>query len=136
MGTPKGTLALMPLTKIDELFTFLKEAKYFRALDLHSGYYHIKLDKESIPKSTFTTVFGKIKILRLLFALSQGSDFLLHLAYFDLFRLDNASTQGQGSVYLAFLDNILIYSKTEKEHLQMLDKAFKHLLKIELSKCL
>ena len=35
--------------KIDELFTFLKGAKYFTALDLHSGYHHIKLDEESIP---------------------------------------------------------------------------------------
>ena len=40
---------------------------------------------------------------------------------------------------MAYLDDILIYSRTEKEHLEMLDKAFKHLLKaglkIKLSKC-
>ena len=33
-GTKKGPLALMPLLKIDELFTLLKGAKYFIALDL------------------------------------------------------------------------------------------------------
>ena len=41
---------------------------------------------------------------------------------------------------MAYLDDSLIYSRTEKEHLEMLDKAFKHLLKaglkIRLSKCL
>ena len=49
-GTKTGTFALMPLLKIDELFALLKGAKYFIALDLHSGYYHTKLDKELSPK--------------------------------------------------------------------------------------
>ena len=46
--------------------------------------------------------------------------------------------QGQGLGYMAYLDDILLYSRIEKEHLEMLDKAFKHLLKailkIKLSK--
>ena len=33
-GTKKGTLTLMPLPKIKELFALLKGAKYFIALDL------------------------------------------------------------------------------------------------------
>ena len=70
MGTKKGTFALMTLPKIDELFALLKGAKYFTALDLCSGYYHIKLDEESLPKSDFTTVFGKFRFLRLPFDLS------------------------------------------------------------------
>ena len=77
----------MLLQKIDELFDLLKGAKYFTALDLHSGYYHIILDEESIPKSAFTTVFGKCKFLRPPFGLSQGSDFFIHLIY-DLLRFD------------------------------------------------
>ena len=42
------------------------------------------------------------------------------------------SNQGHGSGYLAYLEDILIYSKTEKEHIQMLDKAFKCLIKAGL----
>ena len=75
--------------------------------------------------------------MRLLFGLYQGPDFFIWLIY-DLFGLKETSNQGQGSGYLAYLDDILIYSKTEKEHLQMLDKANKHLFKaghkIKLSK--
>ena len=54
-------------------------------------------------------------------------------------RLNKTLSKTEGSGYLAYLDDILIYSKTEKEHLEMLDNAFKCLstagLKIKLSKC-
>ena len=36
----------------------------------------------------------------------------------------------QGSRCLAYLDDILIYSRTETEYQEMLDKAFKHLIKV------
>ena len=113
MGTKKGTFALMPLPKIDKPFAQLQEARYFTALDLQIGYYHIKLDEESIPKRTFTTAFGKFEFLRLPFGVSQDPDFFIHLIY-DLFWLSKSSTQGQGSGYLAYLDNMLIYIRTKK----------------------
>ena len=130
MGTKKGTLALMPLTKIDESFMLLKGAKYFTILDLCSGYYHIKLNEES-TESPFTTVFGKFEFLRLPFDFSQGMEYFIWIIY-DLFGLDKMSSQGQGLGYLAYLDDVLIYSKTEKENLQMIEKAFKCSLKAGL----
>ena len=109
----KGTFTLVPLPKIDELLALLKGAKYFTALDLHSVYCHIKLDEESIPKSAFTTGPDTFESLRLSFGLSQAPDFFICLIY-NLFGLDKTSTQGQGFGYFAYLDNILIYSRTEK----------------------
>ena len=91
----------------------LKGEKYFKALDLCNSYYHIKFDEESILKRAFTTVFGKFKLLTLLFGLSQGLDFFIQLIY-DLFRLDKMSNQGQGSGYLDYFNDILIYSKLKK----------------------
>ena len=87
--------------------------------------------KESIPNSSFTTVFGKFKFPGLPFGLSQGPDFFFYLIY-TLFGLDKTSTQDQGSGYLAYLDNILVYSRTKNKHMQMLDKAFKCLLKARI----
>ena len=62
----------------------------------------------------------------------------LYMIY-DLFRLCKTSNQSQGSGYLAYLDEILISSKTENEHLEMLNNAFEHLskavFKVKLSKC-
>ena len=121
----------MPLPKIDELFTLLKGAKCFTELDLCSGYYCIKLDDESILKSALTMAFGKFEFLRLPFGLSQGPVFFMHLIY-DLFGLEKTSNKSQGSGYLAYLDDILIYSKTETEHLEMLNSAFKCLSKAGL----
>ena len=89
-GTMKGALALMPLLKIDKLFALLKGAKFFTAFDLWSGYYHIKLDEESIAKTAFMTVFRKFEFLRLPFGLSQGPDFFVCLIY-DLLGLDETS---------------------------------------------
>ena len=113
MGTKKGAFTLMPLPKINELFTLLKGENDFTALDLCSVYHHIKLDEESIPNSAFTTVFGKFKFVRLPFGLSQVPDFFIHLIY-DLFGLDKTSNQGQGSGYLAYLDDILIRVEVKK----------------------
>ena len=87
MGTKKGVFTLMPLWKINELLMLLKGAKYFLALD---GYYHIKLDEESIPKSAFNTVYGNFEFQRLPFGLFQSLNFFICLIY-DLFRLDKTS---------------------------------------------
>ena len=70
MGTKKDAFTLMPLPNINEVFALLKGVWYFTTLDLQSGYYHIKLDEESIPKSAFTNVFRKFEFLRLPFILS------------------------------------------------------------------
>ena len=109
------------------LLALLKEPKCFTALDLCSGYYHIKWDKESIPKNAFTTVFGKFKFLRLPFGLFQGQDFFNCLIY-DLYGLDKISNQNQGSGYLSYLDDILIYSKTKIRMLINIRQCFQTLM--------
>ena len=70
--------------------------------------------------------------------MSQGPDFFVCLIY-ALFGLDKTLIRAPGSGYLAYLDNILMYSNTAKEHLDMINNTFECLqkagLKIELSKC-
>ena len=56
----QGNLSLIPLPKIDEMYTSLRGAKIFTTLDLHSGYYHIALDKESKAKTAFVMPFWQI----------------------------------------------------------------------------
>ena len=55
----QGNLSLIPLPKIDEMYTNLHGARIFTTLDLRKGFYHIRLDKESKGKTAFFTPFGK-----------------------------------------------------------------------------
>ena len=55
----KGNLMLHPVLKIDEFYMKLNGTKVFSALDLTSGYYHIKLGKDLHAKTAFVTPFGK-----------------------------------------------------------------------------
>ena len=127
----------MPLPKIYELFALSKEQSTLQNLT-STAVTTTSNWMKSIPKSAFTSAFTKYGFLRLPYGLSQGPYFFIHLIY-DLFGLDKTSDKSQGSGYLAYLDDILIYIKTETEHLEILNSAFKCLskagLKIKLSKC-
>ena len=61
------------------------------------------------------TLCGKFEFLRLPLGLCQGPDFFIHLIY-DLFGLYKVSTHDQCSGYMGYLDDIMIYSRTENEH--------------------
>ena len=51
-----GCLSLYPLPKIDKMFSKLGGATVFSTIDLHSGYYHIGLTRESRAKSAFVVL--------------------------------------------------------------------------------
>ena len=68
----KGNLMLHPLPKIDELYMKLNGTKIFSVLDITSGYYHIKLGKDSHEKTAFVTPFGKWEFNMAPFGLAQA----------------------------------------------------------------
>ena len=47
----KGVLTLVPLPKIDEIYARLRGSTIYSALDMTSGYDHMKLSEEAKPKS-------------------------------------------------------------------------------------
>ena len=47
-----------PLPRIDDLFDQLSGAKVFCKIDLRTGYHQLKIKKEDIPKTAFTTRYG------------------------------------------------------------------------------
>ena len=126
----KGNLTLHPLPKIDELYVKLSEAKIFSALDLTSSYYHIELGEASQAKTAFVPPFGKWEFNMVPFGVAQA------LAYFQALILE--VLKGLSHFMIAYLDDI-IFSKTEKEHLQHLEIIFQRLceaeLKLKWSKC-
>ena len=126
-----GCLSLYPLLKIDEMFLKLGDATVFSTIDLQSGYYHIGLTRESRAKSAFVVPMGKWQFKWTPFGLSQAP------AYFQL--LIDKVLMGCSSFAMGYLDDIIIFSKTEEEHLQHVEEIFTRLhnfgLKIKREKC-
>ena len=116
MSGGKGCISLVPLPKIDKLYAKLQGYKVFSTLDLQSGYYHIGLLDSAKPKTAFVVSgMGKFKFNRVPFGLAQAP------AYFQ--RLINEVLTDCNSA-MGYLDDIIIFSKTEEEHLQHLEEIF------------
>ena len=60
------------MPRVEDIFSKLNGARYFSALDLHAGYNHIPLNEGSIPKTAFTSSFGKYKYLKVPFGFAQA----------------------------------------------------------------
>ena len=100
-------------------------------MDLRSGYYHIGLSDSAKPKSAFViSSLGKYQFNRVPFGLAQAP------AYFQ--KLINDVLRGCNFA-MGYLDDIIIYSRNDKEHLEHLEEIFKQLkaagLKLKLEKC-
>ena len=52
------------MPKVEDIFSLLNGAKCFSTLDLRAGYHHIPLDKQSIPKTAFTSPFGNYEYVK------------------------------------------------------------------------
>ena len=116
-----GCLSLYPLQKMDNMFLKLGGATIFSTIDLCSGYYHIGLTRESRAKSAFVVPMGKWQFKLMPFGLSQPP------AYFQL--LIDKVLMGCSSFTMGYLDDIIIFSKSEEEHLQHLEEIFMRLQK-------
>ena len=129
-GKTKGQISIHPLPKIDEMYAKLKGAKVFSTIDLRSGYHHIALRKSSRAKTAFVMPFGKYEFLMVPFGLPQAP------AYFQL--LMNKVLKGL-KFTMTYLDDIIIFSQDELQHLEHLEIVFSHLreagLKMKCSKC-
>ena len=112
------------------MYAKLKGAKFFLTIDLRSGYYHIALGKNSHAKTAFVTPFGKYEFLQVPFGLAQAPAYFQHLMNQVL---DNCSFA------MTYLDDIIIFSETEEQHLAHIEEIFKWLeaadLKMKRSKC-
>ena len=98
--------------------------KYFSTLDLQARYHHIPLDESSIPKTAFTSPFGKYRYIKVPFGLAQA------LAYFQELM---TRILKYFICTIAYLDDIIIFSRTAEEHLDHIKQVSKKLRNTHLS---
>ena len=116
MSGGKRCISLVPLPKIDELYAKLQGYKVFSTLDLQSGYYHIGLSDSAKPKTAFVVSgMGKFEFNRVPFGLAQAPTYFQRLINEVLTDCNFA---------MGYPDDIIIFSKTEEEHLQHLEEIF------------
>ena len=106
------------------MYANLRGAKIFTTLDLRSGYFHIALDKESKANTAFVTPFGKYEFNAVPFGLAQAP------AYFQ--QLISIVLQDSCDFAMAYLDDIIIFSQNEEDHLKHIQIIFKKLKKADL----
>jgi hypothetical protein len=87
----------------------IKGTSAFSKIDLRSGYHQLKIRESDIPKITFHTRYGLYEYTVMSFGRTNAPTYFLYLmnkvfmAYLDKF-------------IVVFIDDILIFYKTEEEH--------------------
>ncbi|KAG8500968.1 hypothetical protein CXB51_003067 [Gossypium anomalum] len=120
------------LPRIDDLFDQLKGASVFSKIDLRLGYYQLKVKESDVPKTTFRTRYGHYEFLVMPFGLTNAP-----ATFMDL--MNRIFQPYLKQFVIVFIDDILVYSKSESEHEQYLRIVLQTLrekqLYGKLSKC-
>jgi hypothetical protein len=101
------------LPRIDILFDQLAGAKVFSKVDLCSGYHQIKIHPEDVPKTAFSTKYGLYEYLVMSFGLTNAPAHFMYL-------MNSVFMPESDKFVVVFINDILIYSKSEDEHAQYL----------------
>mgnify|MGYP006204682025 CR=1 FL=1 len=101
-------------------------------LTLASGYHQIRISPEDVPKTSFSTPFGHFQWQVLIEGLTNAPATFQHF-------MNEVFKDKMHKFVAVYLDDILIYSKTEEEHYEHIEKVFEVLkennLFLKLKKC-
>lgn len=110
----------VPLPDIHGAFHYFSEAKVFTVMDLNQAFHQIPLAEESKKLTAFAVPFNLYQFTRVPFGLSQGSSVcsrLLEKIFHDL----------KFKYVYHYLDDIVIYSKSMREHVNHLREVLSRL---------
>lgn len=109
--------------KIREILLRLFGAKFLSTFDANMGYYARHLAKQSRAHSAFCLPFGKYKYKRLPMGISTAP---------DEYQACMGNIFGDPPFVVVYLDDLLVCSKTESEHLENLRVLFERLAKYDV----
>jgi len=104
-----------PLPHIQTFADKLAGAKWFSKVDLYRGYHNVPMEAASIPKTAVITPFGLFEFLRMPFGLKNAAQVFQ--------RLMDGILRGLTCAFV-YLDDVLVASATEQQHLADLRDLF------------
>jgi RNase H-like domain found in reverse transcriptase/Reverse transcriptase (RNA-dependent DNA polymerase) len=110
----------------------LREATHFSTLDLRSGSYQIKVRQENLPKTCIQTRYWSFEFQVILFGVTNAPSVFQTLM--------NSVFRDVADVFVMYyLDDFLVYSRSEEEHRRHVEEVLQRLRKEKLfckeSKC-
>jgi hypothetical protein len=121
-----------PLPRIDDLFDQLRGGSVFTKIDLRSGYHQLKIRECDIPKTAFVSRYGLYEYMVMSFGLTNAPANFMYL-------MNKVFMEYLDKFVVVFIDDILVYSRSEEEHEEHLRLALQKLqenrLYAKLSKC-
>jgi hypothetical protein len=110
----------------------MKGASVFSKIYLRSGYHQLKIRESNIPKTTFRTWYGLYEYTVMSFGLTNAPPYFMYL-------MNKVFMEYLDKFIVVFIDDILIFSKTEEEHKKhlrlVLEKLRSNQLYAKFSKC-
>ncbi|UYV62287.1 hypothetical protein LAZ67_2000001 [Cordylochernes scorpioides] len=107
-----------PLPRIDDALDTLSGSRYFSTMDMRSGYWQIEVDDKDREKTAFITPDGLYEFNVMPFGLCNAP------ATFER-MIDNVLRGLKWDMCLCYLDDIVVYGSTFKEHLTRLYKVLR-----------
>ncbi|CAF1520646.1 unnamed protein product, partial [Rotaria sordida] len=104
-----------PLPRIDEIFDRLSDATYYTKFDFKSGYFQVPLSKEDRPKTAFSTRDNHYQFTVLPQGITNGPATFQRV-------INHILGPTRWKYALAYIDDVIIYSKTFEEHLSHINE--------------
>ncbi|XP_019263698.1 PREDICTED: uncharacterized protein LOC109241408, partial [Nicotiana attenuata] len=121
-----------PLPRIDDLLDQLQGERVFSKIDLRSGYHQLKIRDSDILKTAFRTRYGNYEFLVMSFGLTNAPATFMHF-------MNNVFRPYLDSFVIVFINDILVYSRSQEEHTEHLRVVLQRLreekLYAKFSKC-
>ena len=121
-----------PLPRINDLFDQLRGAQVYFKIDLRIDYHKLRIRETDIPKTTFKKLYGHFEFIVMPFGLTNAL-----AAFMDL--MHRVFQPYLDQFVVVFVDDILIYSKTDEEHEDhlrtVLQALREHQLYAKFNKC-